>query len=59
MNIRKRIQSTMRDRIRARRDTAHLFEQPDHILRDIGVCRSELSATVYFGGTDILHHQRR
>jgi uncharacterized protein YjiS (DUF1127 family) len=39
----------MRNRIRALRDTAHLFEQPDHILRDIGVRRSEIAAVVRFG----------
>ena len=49
----------MQDRIRARRDAAHLFEQPDHILRDIGICRSEIATAMRFGGAEIPRHLSR
>lgn len=38
--------------IRIRRDRAHLHELPDHLLRDIGISRSEIDSVTMFGGKD-------
>ncbi|TIX46737.1 MAG: DUF1127 domain-containing protein [Mesorhizobium sp.] len=38
--------------IRIRRDRARLHEFPDHLLRDIGIDRSEIALVTRYGSKD-------
>jgi uncharacterized protein YjiS (DUF1127 family) len=38
--------------MRTRRERAHLHELPDHLLRDIGIDRSEIASIIRFGNKD-------
>lgn len=59
MNIGKRMQSLVVARFREWRDTEYLIEQPDHILRDIGLCRGDIATSLRFGRQDAALHRGR
>jgi uncharacterized protein YjiS (DUF1127 family) len=42
----------LRRAIRTRRDRAHLYEMPDHMLKDIGISRCEILWVTKFGRRD-------
>ena len=45
-----RLLATLARRSRMRRDEAFLLRQPDHMLRDIGIGRSEIYAAIHSRG---------
>ena len=44
--------------LRIHGDRAHLHELPDHLLRDIGISRSEINSVTMFGGEDASRRPR-